>query len=404
MSDLSFNKKWKLGLLLLSVTSIITLFFFKAYQSFDEPFFIKNSELFSKYGLSKDFLLNMRLQAPGPTYQVFHFFTSSFTGYNVVWMRLITMASLFGCIYLLGKIIASQNQSQPANFINLALLFFVVPTTWVYGTMAITQIPAMLCALGFVLLFNKKTTLTNSFVLGILLSLSILGRAHYGAFLLFCLFDVLKNFNKEIIIKNLIVFTTTVAICLPIFLVWQGYVPPDQQAAFSNSSHLHFSSVFTGSIFLFLFTSILSPIWLNRPVIRYFVIFFIITVSLNFLFDFSPYHSKVISSIFKFLPEKLISALPTPMYLTITLFTFYHYVDLESVLKLKMQGMIGLIIVATILSGLRSTQFSDGYVFQVLPLIIMFNYEKISSKWFVPKYLLMASLGFIYLLHRMMII
>jgi hypothetical protein len=345
----------------------------------------------------------MKLQAPGPFYQIFHFITSSFTGYDVVWMRIITITTLLVCIYFSKKIVELENQQSEVKYENMALLFFVIPTTWVYGTMAITQVPAMFCALGFVLLFNKQNHF-NAFILGILLGLSILGRVHYGAFALLCLFDVLRNLDRNVLIKNSIIISTAMLICLPVFMIWQGYVPPDHQAQFSDTTQLNFSSAFTGAIYLFLFTIILVPKLLVQRINAYFFAIFVGLFLLNFSFNLFPKSAVVISALLKFLPERLISAVPIPLYSTIAVFVIYHYINLKEIFAMKAKGVFGIIVILTIASGLMSRQFSDGYVFQVLPLIIVFNYEKIESKMFVPKYVFFSCVGFIYLLYRMSII
>ncbi len=401
-----FKTKLSINLLLflLTIVAIVFILTYNTNHNFDEPFFIRNSHLFSKFGLSKDFLTGMRLQAPGPTYQIFHYFFSAFTGYNIIWMRITTVISLLACFFLTKRIIESENQLTKVDFWTIGLLFFMIPTTWVFGTMAITQTPAMLFALGFIFLFDRKPTFIYSIILGLLLALAILGRAHYGALFLYCLVDVLRTFNRETLMKNLLIFATVSTICLPIFIVWGGYVPPDQQAIFSNSSKLHFSSASAGFIYLFIFTTILTPKWIVKPKSYFFVLIFIVSLLLNYYFEEFRYQSKSISILFSVFPEKFISLVPVPLFFTIALFTIYHYLDFNAIVGLKTAGILGLIIIATCLSGLRSTGFGDGYIYQVLPLIILYNYSELDSKFFTPRYIILGSIGFIYLLHRMAII
>lgn len=384
--------------LVASLAAILGADFYRPVAKFDEPFFIRNCELFSAEGLTRRFLEEMREQAPGPTYQLIHYVLSSFTGYDVVWMRLMTIGMLLTSVVLWRRWSASASGS---DFAADTLRFLAVPTTWVFGTMVLTQMPGMVCALGFLAVAKLWRGLPAAALAGVLLGLAILGRVHYAALVLVCAFEVLRTRDRTAVVRNAVIVATAAAICMPVFMVWGGYVPRDQSGIFADGDRFHVHSVFIAFDFLFLFMLIDHPRCLLRPGVRLVVPLLAACLAINIGAGLFPHHFRVISTLLFFLPEAVTAFVPVPVYAVIALFMISHFIDTAGLKKFSERSALGLVIIATALSGLRSSRFTDGYVFQVLPLVFAYHGFVPRSRWFVPKYAALAVVGFLYLLHRL---
>src|SRR5688572_4178248 len=101
-------------LLLLGLVAYISLVLITVYHKqpplYDEPLFIPNVYLFEQYGLSKEFLLKLNEQAPGPLYQFIHYPLKGITHLQTPGIRLVNTALLGGMILLLTAIITRLNK------------------------------------------------------------------------------------------------------------------------------------------------------------------------------------------------------------------------------------------------------------------------------------------------------
>jgi len=257
---------------------------------FDEVLFISNISLFEEYGLSKDFLLKMQDQAPGPLYQLIHYPVSLVAGIQAPWFRLVNIVGLLlitATIYLINK----QNAGKKAW--KMALLIIAVPMIWQVSGMALTEIPAML--MSIISAFCATYALTSGvkpraraalFVLsGLFLGLAILGRSTFLA--LFAAYLLLFIYYRDPLI--LLALGIAAAICLPVFHIWGDLMPPAQQYIGSGGVRVWFGILafaYMGVVML-----IIAPKWfvISKPALWAAGLFFLFFTVLNYLFFQSTY-------------------------------------------------------------------------------------------------------------------
>ena len=109
---------------------------------FDEVYFVKNFELFEKHGLSKEFLVKMDNQAPGPLYELVHFAFKPLTGLTTPGIRLVNVFLLGLTILLLARIIGIYRNISFAQSLPFAVALMAVPMVWqVTGLALTTNVP-----------------------------------------------------------------------------------------------------------------------------------------------------------------------------------------------------------------------------------------------------------------------
>lgn len=397
-----------LGLLAILVMFILAICV-NVLPAFDEPFFLQNCHLLTQTGFSKDFLLQIKEQAPGPLYQITHWVFKPITQYDIVKMRFLNITLLLLCIYVLYKI-SIQFFDLKSNYFDLLLTFLIIPTTWVCSAIAITQIPALLFSLlGFwtLLLINqKKQTFSKGLLYavlsGLFIGLATIGRAPY---LLLILGPILGGFcnwkSPKLLLINIISIGFALAICLPVFEIWQGYVPPGQQETFMVKGNLNVLTLFTAFIYLTVFSLILSPQFTlpTKKEIVYFLSGFVILTSCNYIFSISHYQSTTLGKLLSFIPLRLNQSIAHPLYLCISVLILIKYLRYFLHNKISYSNiLLMLIIFGIVFSSLKSSRFSDLYIFQALPFIILYLPK---SPHQLLKSIVLMCLGGIYLTYRL---
>lgn len=217
---------------------IINIFLQSGPPVYDEILFLPNVHLFEKYGLSEYFLLHYTKQAPGPLYQVIHHLFKPITHEQYPAMRFVNLFLLAGIIFMMIKAIRQYNKNSSVYL--LPLLLLALPMTYKITGLALTEIPSMFFIAVFIWLevrIQKDEKLWRflilSFISGIMLGIAIMGRAPF----LLCVAAVpfLAGWKKLFSVKNIfhsiLVTVGAAIICLPVFFLWKGIIPPDTQYA-----------------------------------------------------------------------------------------------------------------------------------------------------------------------------
>lgn len=236
---------------------------------YDEPLFIPNVYLFEQYGLSKEFLLKINEQAPGPLYQFIHYPLKGITHLQTPGIRLVNTGLLGGMILLLTAIITRLNKVDKKQAFLLALNMMAIPMVWNVSGMALTEIPAMFFATLSILfllqaLHNQNSSLPLSLLLallaGVATGLSILGRSPFLIMVPAAGALLTGNFQDRRRWALLAVYAgTALAMCLPVFIIWKGLMPPQQ--AFTAAGGLSPQHGMLAFAYGALVTFILAPEW-----------------------------------------------------------------------------------------------------------------------------------------------
>ncbi len=234
---------------------------------YDEGSFRSNLELMNEMGFSRQFLVEMRGQSPGPLYQIVHAAAQPLTATRIGPMRLVNAACLLGAILILALLFAETGW---AGGLASTGRMFAIPGLWVVGGMALTESPAMLfVASGIVLLVRTLRTPGSllvdvglSAVAGTLLALAILGRQPYMVIPVVAWVLAYRAGRRELIL--LLTFSLFAAVGpLLVFVTWGGLVPPLLGGIQSGLNPYY---ALLGFGYAGVFTLLLAPRWfqLNR--------------------------------------------------------------------------------------------------------------------------------------------
>ena len=244
---------------------------------FDEMNFVPNVELMSQLGFTKEFLVQMKNQAPGPLYQLIHWPLMPLTHLKPPAIRVVNLVFLLLIIFITSKVIKNTFKDLKFHPLLLALNIIVVPVTWVISGLALTEIPAMLfLSLSILMLsyifnndYSNQKILLFSTISGIFLGLASLGRTPYLGLILPILLVVFhKDFRSLKKAASLILpyFFIPLFFTIPIFVIWGGLVSPNQPIISGGIRFWHgFLSLGYGAIIFFL----IAPKWFifNRKIL-----------------------------------------------------------------------------------------------------------------------------------------
>ena len=234
---------------------------------FDEAFFVKNFALYEKYGLSSKFLVEMQDQAPGPLYEIVHFTFRPLTGLTTPGIRLVNVFLLGLTIIVLAKIISFTNRRPFLDSSSDALALIAVPMVWQVTGMALTEMPTMFFSILSVYLLllairNENSVIKSSMfavLAGIAFGLAVLGRSPFLTLCIASLALLPGNFKSKARWRILVLYSLCgLSMAVPVFLTWNGLVPPQQSFIGQGFSIWHgmLSFAYGG-----LLTIIIAPRW-----------------------------------------------------------------------------------------------------------------------------------------------
>lgn len=354
---------------------------------FDEVLFIPNVYLFEEYGLSKEFLLKIDNQAPGPLYQFIHYPLKSITNMTTPGIRLVNVFILGLIILLISKIVSLIKNTSFKDAFIYSLNIVAVPMVWQVSGMALTEVPAMLFAtlavlfMAIVLKYEKGSlskSLCMSLLGGIALGFAILGRSPFllVAFAAGVLLLVdLKNINRWI---SVAVFSiSALAMCIPVFAIWEGLVPPQQ--AFVGAGGIvpwHGILAFAYGALLII---IICPKWFffNKKILIALILSYCIILVLNILVLGYKYYplSEVLEKIFPREMMKIYPFLISPLLATLAFYFLaccaVHAWNKRTEPLFLFILACGILILST--SFKVTHLFSSRYVAQAAPFFVMIS-------------------------------
>jgi 4-amino-4-deoxy-L-arabinose transferase-like glycosyltransferase len=383
---------------------LIVVLFSPDHFIYDEVMFAKNLLLFDHYGLTKNFLVEMQDQSPGPLYQLYHSALHSFTNYEPVLMRIANLIAFIATLLVLSIFLNSLSYKK---HILISVTLLGLPLIWVIAGMALTEMPAILCiSISIVLLYysingdkGKIFSCFLSSIAGIFLGLAIIGRTQYLVILVSALFLLLIT-QKRVIVLLFILFTLLV--CTNVFAIWNGLVPPKEQNIYGGVNPFY-GLLALG--YLSIMHILLFKNWFLLKRNQFFIL-----ISISFLFSLVNEYFQFI----QFEPLRgLVSGFGIPIisfaykfgfiFIITLLSIFYIYSFLKEFFVrfddkwfLFIHSSVFFVISTTMAN---SNQFSSRYVALSLPLMIIAYPDKIKIDHTLSiKSFIGASLGFISLL------
>ncbi|MBL7856262.1 MAG: hypothetical protein JNM57_01130 [Cyclobacteriaceae bacterium] len=398
------------GLVLLSACAIFNTQPFV----FDEPLFPPNIELMEKYGFGKQFLLEMKDQAPGPLYEFVHLPLKSLTHLEPQGLRSVNLFFFYITILILTLTVHQSRNFSWGESAYFALHIMAIITLWQVAGLALTEVPAMCMVMvsfyfGAYLINNRQTLsrthlVVVSALMGISGGLAVLGRTPYLLILPSFAVVVLFMHYKEKRIQQSIwmltpYFLVAFAMVLPVFIIWKGLVPPLQPRVDGALQPWHgmLAMAYTAIIGL-----IIRPRWFNYSrltillVASVFVIFLILNM-LGYGFIYAPMSQTVVKIIgLQFIDVYVLSVSPllAAIGCWFMLSCFYkakeHITDYVYLFAL-------IFALAILASSMKiSHQFSSRYVAQAAPFLVYIFvdiHEKDSWKWI--RIIIGMTLGFL---------
>ena len=349
---------------------------------FDEVLFLPNVLLFEEHGLSKQFLLELYDQAPGPLYQFIHYPLKSLTQLTTPGIRLVNIVLLaFATLILIIFVRKWMPARIKANHY-FPLMIIAVPMIWQVAGMALTEIPAIFTAslfmLSFVMMIKKEDhqiyQIVFSILSGLFLGLTILGRSPYLMILPGLLIPFLMVNNK--FKKGMIVIIGLIAagISFPVFIIWNGLVPPAQ--AHVGVGGIVIRNGILAFSYMFLVVLLLAPKWyeFKRKDYSRISIAFILAFIINIAWlksDYAPL-SEFLGIFFPPGFIELYKLIINPILIVMGLYFLYN--SYNKVLQNKNNTIYIFLLISTILilaTCFKVTHlFSSRYVAQAIPFIL----------------------------------
>ncbi|WP_161596749.1 glycosyltransferase family 39 protein [Chitinophaga vietnamensis] len=358
---------------------------------FDEPLFIPNVHLFEQYGLSREFLVKIDNQAPGPLYQFIHYPLQPLTHLQTPGIRLVNTVLLGGMIILLTYNLSRYRRIPLRDAWLPALAIMAVPMVWQVAGMALTEIPPMFFAslsiwwLLLALQCSDWKSFPFAILAGVALGFAILGRSPFlmmaPASALLLLYHV-KDGRRWMLI--LIYTGCALAMCVPVFIIWKGLMPP-QQAVISAGGIKPWHGILAFA-YGALLTIIIAPQWFvyNRRILFALIAAYIILLIANISvlhYEYAP----LSEALGKVMPVKLMQVYPyviSPLLATVALYflccsawqAWLHRTDNVFLFLLA----AGILVLAT--SFKVTHLFSSRYVAQAAPffVLVLAGYDRIS--------------------------
>ena len=385
-------------LLLLGVTGYVFLVLLTIYHKqpplYDEPLFIPNVYLFEKYGLSKEFLLNINQQAPGPLYQFIHYPLRCITHLQTPGIRLVNTALLGLMILLLTAMITRIHTADRKQAFILALTVMVVPMVWTVSGMALTEIPPMFFATLSVLLLwfalqRQESALPVSLFMALLagfaLGMAILGRSPFLIMVPAAGALLINNFRSTGRWLLLIIYCgVALAMCLPVFYIWKGLTPPQQ--AFTAAGGLDMEHGMLAFAYGALITFLLAPGWFyfSKRVVIYMLGGYVVLLLLNITLIRWEYGPLSVA-MEKILPAALMRLYPFIMAPALAVVAIYFVIcSALRAWERRTEPFFLFLLAAAMLMLATSFKvthlFSSRYVAQAAPffVLLLLGYDKLT--------------------------
>jgi hypothetical protein len=353
---------------------------------YDEDDYLLNIALLHKYGLGKNYLVNL-IGSAGPLYSVVHFIFEPLTGLKAPYIRLVNTGFLVGVTWFTYRTLYLLNFSNRFY----ALFVMAIPMTYVIAGLALTEMPAIFFFTAAIYLIIKsmspapgKYVLPQLIIGGLCISLAILGRQPFLLTLaaLPVLFISKENYKKNIV---LLAITLLFSVALPcyVFVIWRGLVPTIESQLYIDIAHAGISyrpDFFLLCVFYFSVSMLLiSPAFLRPPgknaLLRWSICFAAITIA-NFIFNWiallpaKPWLEKMLANPRLVYTSSILCG-SAVIFLGLY-FTFCVYKNLQAMQYPKELVFFTASLLLVAAACIKITWgFSSRYAAQAIPLIVL---------------------------------
>lgn len=374
---------------------LLITFYHRQPPLFDEPLFINNIPLFEQHGLSREFLVNLDNQAPGPLYQFVHYYLKPVTHLETPGIRLVNVVLLGLMICLLAAIIMRMHRGGGMRKAwTIALGTISIPVAWQVAGMALTEVPPMFFAtlsiwLLMYALDRGQRSLAQLFLFtipaGVALGFAILGRSPFlmmvpAAWIL--MLYQMSNSRRWLTIA--IYSACALAICVPVFIIWEGLMPPQQ--AFTGAGGIRIWHGVLAFAYGALVTIIIAPGWFlfSKKTVYALALTYIILLTGNF-FLFHETYAPLSEALEKILPDAIMRLYPyfiSPFLAMVA--GYFLYCSAIRAWEKRAEPFFLFLLAAAMLvlaSSFKVTHlFSSRYVAQATPFMVLclMNYDKFS--------------------------
>jgi hypothetical protein len=340
---------------------------------YDEPYFANYIQLLHQYGLSKTFL-NALTAAPGPLCSFIQVIFEPMTRLLPVRMRFV---NVFLLLVVISMLTSWLRELKCGDYVAASCSVLVVPMTWIIAGMALSEMSAVVFVTlslylqlrGLAAMERGRPVMGWFLASGVSLGIAVWGRQPY--LLLVGVPALLALLEKKLRAPALVFGVAAIAVTLPLFVIWNGLLPPSNHGMQQGFSLIHciFSFAYTG-----ICLALLAPRFVRLP-IKIVVGLVTLTVVVNALvrgFVLYPVRSLV---------DRCVPASVVPAFGNFcgSLFLSCGVVSLALLLKLLWDGRRDLKLVA-VHGGLLCVaaspifvahQYSSRYTAMSLPYLIL---------------------------------
>ncbi len=197
--------------------------------TYDEPWYLDSVPLVDEHGFFTSAFLRSLPGPVGPLFTWVHWLLHPLTGGAVPWVRLVNPVLLVLASLLTAAALKILQRRE--HFVSAAAIL-AIPMTWPCTGMALTEVPSLLFYSAHLYAFfvswrqaeSTSTRLIAALLSGVCLGFSVLGRQ--PVLLTLGAVGIVGVVVPKMRWPSAIVCGVTLLICVPVFVIWGGLVPP----------------------------------------------------------------------------------------------------------------------------------------------------------------------------------
>jgi hypothetical protein len=355
---------------------------------YDEPFFVKYVKLLHQDGLTPKFLKSLT-GTTGPLYAFVHYLFEPLTNMKPPDLRLVNVFLLFAVIATTGFSLKIKDYQYPALLSTAAI---VIPTTWVMGGLALTEMPAIvLVSLSMYILIKQSSSIESSnaylSLLSIIIGGAFLGLAAWGRqpYILLAGAPCLASLQqRKKLLYSLLYAGSACLVFLPLVIIWGGLVPPSHTFVQKGISFVNaiFSLAYAGAS-----TFIVMPQFFSIVLCRLGIIVTASFVAFNLasgVFNLVPLKALVDRVLVSQTLVEIYSRLCGGMLLSFG--ALFLFALLRNIYLRRKDYVSSLILICLLIISLSplfiAHQYSSRYTGMALPFILLAASEHYRVGWF----------------------
>jgi hypothetical protein len=197
--------------------------------TYDEPWYLDSVPLVDEHGFFTSAFLRSLPGPVGPLFTWVHWLLHPLTSGAVPWVRLVNPVLLVLASLLTAAALKISQRRE--HFVSAAAIL-AIPMTWPCTGMALTEVPSLLFYSAHLYAFfvswrqaeSTSPRLIAALVSGVCLGIAVLGRQ--PVLLTLGAVAVVGVLMTRMRLPSAIIGGVTLLICVPVFVIWGGLVPP----------------------------------------------------------------------------------------------------------------------------------------------------------------------------------